>query len=140
MFLLPFFFGAQYAGNVLVYWPGSPLHGDWFGGVLPDNAASFRSALLSSKVRRGGGQMLARPQPGLAWALQAAYCFHEAHDEGRRWLRAASAPQSYLRCAQAEAGGAGDKALRRWWRGRVGLGKEEQLARHQAAGKDIEDL
>lgn len=42
--------------------------------------------------------------------------------------------------AQAPSGAAGDAALRRWWRGRVGLSKPEQVAYHQAALKDIEDL
>ena len=40
---------------------------------------------------------------------------------------------------QAEGGAAGDAALRRWWRGGVGMSKEEQVAHFQALA-DIEDL
>lgn len=41
---------------------------------------------------------------------------------------------------QAEKGAAGDKALRPWWRGRVGLNKDEQKELWARGLKDIEDL
>lgn len=45
-----------------------------------------------------------------------------------------------VREVQAPSGGAGDPTLRQWWRGRVGLSKQEQTEYFQAALKDIEDL
>eukprot|EP00887_Chlorella_sp_A99_P004917 scaffold4.g4917.t1 len=45
-----------------------------------------------------------------------------------------------LLASKAEAGGAGDAALRRWWRGRIGMSKDQQVAFFEAAVSDIEDL
>lgn len=45
----------MYAGNVIVYWPGHPVHGDWFGNVHADNAEQFLAALFESPAELGGG-------------------------------------------------------------------------------------
>jgi hypothetical protein len=41
---------------------------------------------------------------------------------------------------QAPSGAPGDPNLRPWWRGRIGMTKEQQVACFQAALKDIEDM
>lgn len=41
---------------------------------------------------------------------------------------------------QAQRGAAGDQRLRPYWRGRVGMSKEEQLGHFKSGLKDIEDL
>ena len=130
---------AQYAGNVLVYSrPGGPLQpcsGDWFGGLNASNAPAFVDALLAAKVRRWRG-CAAWPAGRRRGTTRAPGRLQPAR------LRASTHPlkPARLSLAQAPSGAAGEQALRPWWRGRVGMSKEEQLAHFQAAVKDIEDL
>lgn len=52
---------------------------------------------------------------------------------------AASFLSALLAC-KADKGAAGDRALRPWWRGRVGLSKDAQKELWAGGLKDIEDL
>lgn len=100
-----------------------PCDGDWFGGVSAANAAAFLDALLGVEVGCGG---VGR---ALGWTLWDVLVCHSWRPHARVCcLTPPPAPQLDV------DGGAGDPALRPFWRGRMGLGKGQQLALFEQVG------
>jgi hypothetical protein len=118
----------QYAGNVIVFSRGKQYHGDWFGGVNAGNAAAFLDALLKCTVGAGWQEACA------STALGCHRCVGKpAVSSDDCCLAARPHPQ-------APSGPPGDYALRSWWRGRIGLTKEQQHECFKKGLRDIEEL
>ena len=137
---------------MLVYGAMHPCDGDWFGGLSAENAEEFLDALEHMDVR-GGGWLLwwcARCLRGRGWgaglqSVEPAY-YRQRCEEGSRqpeavWRAAARVPRLPLAPSPqiGADGGAEDPVLRRWWRGRMGLAREEQRELY-AEGGGVEAL
>ena len=102
-----------------------PCDGDWFGGVSEAGAEAFLDALLGVEVGCAGAgracclMAVWRPLLGAGCACLGPCCALPAR---------AQAPTPTPALQLGVDGGAGDPALRPFWRGRMGLSKQEQAA------------